>query len=119
MKKIVIALSAAVLLGLTAACSLPGLGSNAPPAQARSFTVHVTGKKADLTLLKAYDGDTITLTVYADKSEEVHLHGYDLHFLPTPDKPATKTFKADKTGTFEYEIEDFSQHLGNLEVDPR
>ena len=103
---------------LLAACNLPGVGG-APAPQARSFTVHVTGNTADLTLLTAYDGDTITLTVYADKSEEIHLHGYDLHFLPAPGAPAVKTFKADKTGTFEYEVEATSMHLGNLQVQPR
>ena len=118
MKKLVIV----ICLGLAAltaagACALPGLGGRAAP-QNRSFAVHVTGSTADVTLLKATEGDTITLTVYADKAEEVHLHGYDLHFEPAPGKPDTKTFKADKTGTFEYEIEATSQHLGNLEVDP-
>lgn len=119
MRKLVF--NAIVTFGLGAgliACSAPGVG-NAPPVQNRTFTVHVSGTSADVTLLKAYDGDTITLTVYADKAEEVHLHGYDLHFEPAPGKPDTKTFKADKTGTFEYEIEATSQHLGNLEVDPR
>ncbi len=105
-------------MGSLAACGLPGL-TNAPPPQARHFTVHVTGTKADMTLLKAYQGDTITLTVYDDKREEIHLHGYDLHFYPAPGAPATKTFTADKTGTFEYEVEASSTHLGNLEVDPR
>ena len=103
---------------LLAACGLPGV-TNAPPAQHRTFTVHVTGTKADVTELKAYQGDTLTITIAADKAEEIHLHGYDKQFGPAPGKPATLTFKADKTGTFEYEIEDSSTHLGNLVVEPR
>jgi len=106
------------LLSLTAGCGLPGAG-NAPPPQSRHFTIRVTGSKADVTALKAYEGDTLTITVFADKSQEIHLHGYDLHFNPTPEKAAETTFKADKTGSFEYEIEESSTHLGNLEVDPR
>ena len=34
-------------------------------------------------------------------------------------QPATKTFTADKTGSFEIEIEDSSTRLGELEVQPR
>ena len=102
-----------------AACSLPGLGSNAPPVQHRTFAVQVTGTHADVTQLNAYEGDTITLTVYADKAEEIHLHEYDLHFHPAPGKPDTQTFKATITGTHEYEIEATTQHLGNLIVQPR
>ena len=105
------------LLVFAAACTLPGTNSR-PPAQARKFTVNVTGSTADVTTLTAWSGDTITLVVSADKAEEIHLHGYDLHFEPAPGKPDTKTFTADKTGTFEYEIEATSQHLGNLIVNP-
>jgi len=118
MRKLFIAVFGCALLA-TAACSLPGLGSSAPPAQHRTFTVHVSGTHADVTTLNAYEGDTITLTIYADKDEEIHLHEYDLHFEPAPGKPDTKTFKATLTGTHEYEIETTSQHLGNLIVQPR
>jgi hypothetical protein len=103
---------------LVIACGAPGL-ANAPPPQARHFTIRVTGGHADVALLKAYQGDTVTITVYADRSEEIHLHGYDLRFHPRPDHPATLTFTANRTGMFEYEIEESSTHLGNLEIDPR
>jgi hypothetical protein len=36
-----------------------------------------------------------------------------------PGETQTKTFKADKTGSFEVEIEDTSTHLGELDVQPR
>lgn len=118
MSKPFIVVAGCVLLA-AAACSLPGLGSNAPPVQHRTFVVHVTDTHADVTQLNAYEGDTITLTVYADKAEEIHLHEYDLQFEPAPGKPDTKTFKATITGTHEYEIEATSRHLGNLIVQPR
>jgi hypothetical protein len=117
LRKLAIGIAACALLA--GGCALPGLGTNAPPPQNRTFTVHVTGDHADVTQLNAYEGDTITLTVYADKAEEIHLHEYDLHFEPAPGKPDTKTFKANITGTHEYEIEATSRHLGNLIVQPR
>jgi len=66
--------------------------------------------------LTARHNDSITLTVTADKAEEIHLHGYDIAFQPAPGKPDTRTFKADKTGSFEIEIESSSTHLGELDV---
>jgi hypothetical protein len=57
--------------------------------------------------------------VTADKKEEIHLHGYDIPFEVASDGgKATHTFKADKSGTFEIEIEDTSTSLGNLVVSP-
>lgn len=107
----------AVLLA-AGACAVPGM-SSAPPVQTRHFTIDVTGGSARPTLLTAYHGDTLVITVSADKAEEIHLHGYDKHFHPAPGKPATITFVANDDGTFEYEIEASSMHLGNLEVLPR
>ena len=118
MKAVIHYVFAAALLAFVVSCGLPGV-TNAPPAQERHFTIKVTGKTADVTHLTAYDGDTLTITVCADKSEEIHMHGYDKHFFPAPGKPAAMSFKANLTGTFEYEIEASSTPLGNLVVNPR
>ena len=107
----------AVLLA-TAACAVPGM-SAAPSVQTRHFTITVHGSTATPTLLTAYHGDTLVVTVSADRAEEIHLHGYDKHFHPAPGKPATLTFVADADGSFEYEIEASGTHLGNLQVEPR
>lgn len=69
--------------------------------------------------LRANQGDTLTVSVSADKYEEIHLHGYDKHFFPSPGQPATLTFPADKTGDFVIEIEATSAGLGLLQVQPR
>ncbi len=106
----------ALLLGT--ACTVPGM-SPAPPVQTRHFTITVHGTTATPTLLTAYHGDTLVITVVADRAEEIHLHGYDKHFHPAPDEPATITFVADADGSFEYEIEASGTHLGNLQVEPR
>jgi len=102
-----------------AACTPPGV-STAPMPQARTFQIVVTGSQMTPTNhLVAYQGDTLTITLSADRAEEIHLHGYDRHFHPKPDAPATQAFTADKSGSFEIEIEATSTHLGELEVDPR
>jgi hypothetical protein len=79
----------------------------------------VTGTTMSPGSLHANQGDAVTLSITADRYEEIHLHGYDKHFFPSPGQPATLTFPADKTGDFVIEIEATSQSLGLLEVQPR
>lgn len=107
------ALAAAVLL-VVAACG----GSSTPP-QHVNFQFQVRGSSMSPDQATAHQGDTVNMTVSTDKAEEIHLHGYDFKFEPKPGQPATKTFTADKTGSFEIEIEDSSTHLGELQVQPR
>jgi len=66
----------------------------------------------------AKQNDMLTINVKTDKEEEIHLHGYDIKFAGKPGQTVTKTFKADKTGSFPIEIEDSGQHLGELVVSP-
>ena len=63
-------------------------------------------------------GDTVTMTITTDRDEEVHLHGYDIPFQCKAGQPLTKTFKADKSGTFPMEIEATSTPLGKFTVNP-
>jgi FtsP/CotA-like multicopper oxidase with cupredoxin domain len=67
----------------------------------------------------AKQGDRVTMTVTADKAEEIHLHGYDIHFeVPSAGGSVTHTFTADKTGTFPMEIEQTTTEVGNFKVSP-
>ena len=93
-------------------------GSGSSSASNKTFNVSVTGSTASVTDLQASKGDTITLTFTTDADEEVHLHGYDIHFDCKKGVPLTKTFSAANTGQFEYELEATSKHLGNLVVNP-
>jgi hypothetical protein len=87
--------------------------------QSRSIALQVTGNTMTPSRISAKQGDTLTITVTADKAEEIHLHGYDIPFeVPTAGGNVSHTFKADKTGTFEIEIEETSKTLGFLDVKP-
>lgn len=67
----------------------------------------------------AKQGDRVTMTITADKAEEIHLHGYDIQFVvPSAGGPVTHTFTADKTGDFDMEIESTSTPLGKFQVSP-
>jgi hypothetical protein len=62
--------------------------------------------------------DPLTISIVADRAEEVHLHGYDKHFFVKPGQPTTLSFPADRTGEFVLEIEATSTPLGTLQVKP-
>jgi hypothetical protein len=67
----------------------------------------------------AKQGDMVTMTITADKAEEIHLHGYDIPFqVPSAGVKVTHTFKADKTGDFDMEIEATGTPLGKFQVSP-
>jgi hypothetical protein len=63
-------------------------------------------------------GSPVRLTVEADVSDEVHVHGYDLRAEVEPGRPATLEFVADIPGIFEVELEESQLDLLELEVSP-
>jgi hypothetical protein len=63
-------------------------------------------------------GERVRILVHADVSDEVHLHGYDLHADVTPTEPAEIDFVADAAGVFECELEDAGTLLFRLEIAP-
>jgi len=114
-----LAIVAAVLVLFAAVGAVLIFGNQGPPPQQRLIQVTVTGTTMSPAQLQANEGDTLTVSVSADKYEEIHLHGYDRHFFPSPGQPATLTFPADKTGNFVIEIEATSTPLGLLDIKPR
>lgn len=89
-------------------------------AEQVSKSATVTGSTMTPDKITVHEGDRVTLTFTVDKKEEIHLHGYDIHFeAQKPGDQVSHTFTADKTGSFDIEIEDTSQGLGSLIVSPR
>lgn len=67
----------------------------------------------------ANQGDKVTMTVSADRKEEIHLHGYDIAFeVASAGGRVTHSFTADKSGSFPIEIEDSGTALGQFQVNP-
>lgn len=84
-----------------------------------TVNVTVSGKTMSPDNPVVHQGDKVTLTVTADRKEEVHLHGYDITFeIEKAGGSVTRTFSADKSGDFTIEIEDTGKELGNLTVKP-
>lgn len=63
-------------------------------------------------------GDRVRLTVAADVSDEVHVHGYDLVAAVAPGASAVLEFVADIPGIFEVELHRAHSLLLDLEVAP-
>ena len=61
-------------------------------------------------------GQKVRIQVQADRSEEVHVHGYDLKADVAPGRPAVLDFTADVPGVFEVELEQSELKLFELQV---
>ena len=81
-------------------------------ASATAIEVEVAGgKPADGVERHRIDvGDTVTITVIGDTTDELHIHGYDLLVKFSPGQPGSITFEAKIPGIFEVE----SHHRGDL-----
>ena len=63
-------------------------------------------------------GRNVVITVTADVTDHVHVHGYDLMADVSPGAPATIRFTADAPGRFEIELEESGVQIAELEVRP-
>lgn len=77
------------------------------------------GEKVEgLDTLSVMSGEQVVFDVLADVTDEVHVHGYDLHFDVAPGVATRVEFTADATGIFEVELEAAGLHFLDLEVTP-
>lgn len=61
-------------------------------------------------------GETVTIRVTADVSDEIHLHGYDIAVEVAPVTTAEVVFIAGIPGIFEIELEESGLMLAEIEV---
>ena len=82
------------------------------------IAVTVAGGKAtgDTGRVPVALGSRVRLTVTADVTDEIHVHGYDLHEDTATGTPATLEFVADQPGVFEVELEESRVLLTRLQV---
>ncbi|MEV7280279.1 hypothetical protein [Streptomyces sp. NPDC093111] len=91
-----------------------------PPATpaGRTLTVTVSGDSVQPppSRVELKKGELLTLRVTSDRTDTLHVHGYDRE-LPLPaGKPATLTFTVDRTGLFEVETHESGLVLTQLVV---
>jgi len=63
-------------------------------------------------------GRTVRISITADFTDEVHIHGYDFRADVGPGAPAVLEFVADIPGLFEVELEEARRRVVELEVTP-
>jgi hypothetical protein len=63
-------------------------------------------------------GDEVSISLLADTSDEIHVHGYDVYFETQAGTPIEVAFIADVPGIFEVELESSHLPLFELEVTP-
>src|SRR5215218_10144722 len=79
---------------------------------AQTVQIAVTGTKVQT----AERRGKVPLEVTADRTDAVHLHGYDRKVDISPGKPAVLEFTADVPGVFEVELEEAGLKLVELQV---
>ncbi len=118
------------LVALTLAVALAGCGSGRADQDQSSATTQ-TGSGAPRTVqirvsgnqvqtaerrVKVRLGAEVRLEVTADRTDEVHLHGYDRKVDIQPGRPAVLEVRADTPGVFEVELEEAGLKLVELQV---
>jgi hypothetical protein len=92
------------------------------PSQARDIfdLVVKDGKLASgQSVIQVHRGEQVVLRISSNATDELHLHGYDLHARITPQQTAVLEFNANRTGRFTLELHEAQTELGALEVYPR
>lgn len=111
----------ALLSCLLAACGVLATAAAAQESPARRVELRVAQgvPVGGPTVVKLVRGDEVELVVVADRADELHVHGVELHAQLSPGQPATLRFLAQRTGRFPIELHRAGVQLGALEVYPR
>jgi hypothetical protein len=70
-------------------------------------------------VIQVHRGEQVILRIKSNTTDELHLHGYDLHARIIPQETAVLEFSANRTGRFTLELHEAQTELGALEVYPR
>ena len=70
-------------------------------------------------IITVTQGDTVKITIFSDRDQEFHLHGYNKMVDITASHPAILRFIANMTGHFTYELEQQKLEIGAVDVLPR
>jgi hypothetical protein len=108
-------------LAMSAPADVPGQAGRGASAGPEAFELTIKGGRliSGPALMQVHQGEQVTLTIKSDGSDELHLHGYDLHARISPGETASLRFTADRTGRFGLELHKAHTELGALEVYPR
>ncbi|MEV6160992.1 hypothetical protein AB0L71_03530 [Streptomyces sp. NPDC052052] len=96
----------------------PAQGGSAPPRPGTTLDIAVTHGRVSPApgRTEVKKGQTVELRVRSDRSDSLHVHGYDKEARLPAGKTVTLTFTADRTGLFEVETHESDLLLTQLVV---
>jgi maltose-binding protein MalE len=106
--------------GTATTTSTSTTATQSEPAGPKTFTVIVKNAKpaGGIEKIKVNKGDEVRIVVNSDTTDEVHLHGYDIHKDVKAGGSATFNFKATIDGGFVMELESRGEQIAELTVEP-
>jgi hypothetical protein len=84
----------------------------------RPAVLNIDARTPEIKRISVNRNRMVVIVVTTDRSEVVHLHGYDLKSDATPRRPARIAFRADQPGRFEIELEESGEQIAELTVTP-
>ena len=111
------------IVGLLVALVIVGLGvwfalNGHSGGSDRVIAIQVSGSTMTPETISVSQSDHVTLNITVDRTEEIHIHGYDILKTIETGKTGVLMFTADRTGSFPIEIETSGRTIGNLVVNP-
>lgn len=99
-------------------------GNGKVPAQPRAYQLTILGQGvvSGPTVLKARQGDPITIAVTTDNAGMISIHGYEQMVDVQPGQPVTLAFTADRAGRYSLDLhgaDNSHTEVAALEVQPR
>ena len=111
---------AVAALVVAAGCALAPAGVAA--ADEKKVTISLSAKAGKpvggVQVYKLKRDDDVTLTVVADRADQLHVHGYEIERELVADQPQTVKFIAKRTGRFSVELHKSGATLAILEIYP-
>ena len=113
--------AASNVLAKVGTSSSPEAVPPSPPPPSKVFEIMIRHGQlvSGPAVIQVHKGDDVIVRLTSDTSDELHLHGYDLHVNTRPGETTTLQFSATRTGRFGYELHHSKAELGALEVYPR
>jgi hypothetical protein len=93
-------------------------GSKSTPAPVETIRIKSGKPVGGVHEIELNKGDQLKFRVESDEEHEIHLHGYDIEKKVAAGGSVTFDVKADIDGIFEAEIEDLTEQIVEIRINP-
>jgi hypothetical protein len=110
---------ASAVTSAVAATAAPSPARSSADSRVFELTIKNGRLVAGPAVLRAHEGERITVYIASDSNDELHLHGYDLRTPIKSGSIASLQLTANRTGRFGLELHKAHAEIGALEVYPQ